>query len=97
MRPYSYTIISAKSIRIPQTLVDNNQKAMYTVQGCCNASGEYLPSYILYKAEFLRNSWCQNGSAGARYQRSKSGWMEVEQFLIGMWSIKKAKFTLKNS
>jgi hypothetical protein len=35
-----------------------------------------LPPYILFKAEYLYDSWCENGPEGARYQVSSSGWME---------------------
>jgi len=48
--------------------------------GCCNAKGEFLPPYILFKAEHLYDSWCENGPKGARYQVSSSGWMDQSIF-----------------
>ena len=40
------------------------------------ASGELLPPYIAYKAEKMWDAWIENGPTGARYNRSRSGWLD---------------------
>ncbi|KAJ8917911.1 hypothetical protein NQ315_002604 [Exocentrus adspersus] len=42
----------------------------------CTADGVLLPPYIIYKAEHLYDSWTERGPKGARYNRTKSGWMD---------------------
>lgn len=44
------------------------------------ADGHILPPYIIYKAVYLYPTWVENGPDGARYNTSKSGWMEMSVF-----------------
>ncbi|GFO09636.1 hypothetical protein PoB_003614100 [Plakobranchus ocellatus] len=44
------------------------------------ASGELLPPHVIYKSEHLWRTWCEGGSPGTRYERSKSGWMDMVNF-----------------
>lgn len=48
---------------------------------CCNANGDYLPLYVIYKATLLRESWTKNGPSQCRYNCSESGWMESVHFV----------------
>lgn len=58
----------------------NNDKTMYTVQVCCDASGEFLPFYILFKSIKLWGGWCNGGPDNCYYNCSTSGWMERPHF-----------------
>jgi hypothetical protein len=83
------TIVSRRGARRPLKLVGNNEKINYTVQNCCNASGYFMPPFIVYKAKNrLYNTWCSGGPQEAVYTSSPSGWMEKDQFhqwLINMF------------
>ncbi|XP_065651325.1 uncharacterized protein LOC136079514 [Hydra vulgaris] len=46
---------------------------------CCNANGELLPPYVVYKSESLWNTWMEHGPPKARYNRS-SGWFDSTCF-----------------
>ena len=48
---------------------------------CCNANGDFLPLYVIYKSNIIRESWTQTGPAGCRYNCSESGWMESVHFI----------------
>jgi hypothetical protein len=74
-------IICRKGSKNPHSLCGNNQKTTFTVQGCCNAAGEFLPPYIIYKAKNLYKDWC-NGPF--MYNTSQSGWMEESTFFEWM-------------
>ena len=62
------------------SLCSNNEKAMYTVQVCCSASGTYLPLYVVYKGLHLYDNWCKDGPKDCHFDTSPSGWMEEAQF-----------------
>ncbi len=64
----------------PCLIVGNNEKQYYTVNYCCNAKGDFLPPYIIYKAKHLYNTWCLGGPPDTAYNTSPSGWMEADQF-----------------
>ena len=38
------------------------------------ANGELLPTYVVYKAVNLMNTWTEGGAAKVRYNRTKFGW-----------------------
>lgn len=75
-------IICAKGSKNPCLVSASAAKVHYTVNFCCNAAGQFLPPFIVYKAKGrLHEEWCTNGPDDARYTVSKSGWMETDQFL----------------
>lgn len=47
---------------------------------CGTASGQLLPIYIVYKAEHLYSSWIYNAPKDTRFNRSKSGWFDMQIF-----------------
>ena len=55
-------------------------RAMFTVLFCCNAVGQYLPPYTIFKAKHLYESWTTGGVEGASYSVSDSGWMHDKNF-----------------
>ncbi len=44
------------------------------------ASGTLLPPYVVYKADHLYDTWTCHGPTGTVYNRSKSGWFDMELF-----------------
>lgn len=59
-------------------LIGSSQNNYFKV--CCNASGEFLPLYVLFKGKNLQNTWVKGGPEGCKYQVSTNGWMEIPQF-----------------
>ena len=57
-----------------------NTRAMTTVLFAVNAAGEWIPPFILYKAQHLYHQWTLGGPVGAFYGVNKSGWMEDRDF-----------------
>ena len=53
----------------------------YTVNYCCNAAGQYLPPYIIYKNKTIYPCWTEGGPPGTKFTVSPSGWMESDQFI----------------
>ena len=47
---------------------------------CGTANGDILPPYVIYKATLMYNTWMEQGPRGTRYNRTKSGWMDVATF-----------------
>ena len=56
-------------------IVADGTKLAFTLLVCCNAAGDHLPPFVLYKAKTLDKSWMEGGVEGACYGVSKSGWM----------------------
>ena len=50
-------------------------KNCFTVLFCCNAAGQYLPPYTIFKGKYLMNTHVTGGFEGAGYNCSDSGWM----------------------
>ncbi|XP_065662787.1 uncharacterized protein LOC136085412 [Hydra vulgaris] len=42
-------------------------KSMYTLLFCGSANGQCLPPFVVYKAIYLYDAWCQNGPENAMY------------------------------
>lgn len=80
-----------KGVKYPERVI-NHSKSSTTVMICGSASGVLLPPYIIYKGEHLWNTWKVGGprgapccsepccSAGARFARTKHGWIDAETF-----------------
>ena len=61
-----------------QYVVPSEGKTMFTVLFCCNAAGNYLPPYVIYKgqASNMFDTWMIGGPPNTSYNMTKSGWME---------------------
>lgn len=46
----------------------------------CTGTGEILPSYTVYKALHMYDSWVIGGPPNSRYNRSKLGWFDSQCF-----------------
>jgi hypothetical protein len=73
-------IICRRGTKNPCVQVADVDKAYYTINYCCNAFGEFLPPYIIFKSVHLYSSWCCNGPPNTGYNTSASGWMEEKTF-----------------
>ena len=78
--PNKSRIICKKGSKYAKKLISSNEKLSYTVHICCNAVGEYLPPYIIYKGKNLYKNNCLNGPPNTLYNVSKNGWMEEPLF-----------------
>ena len=56
--------------------IQNYTKGNISIMYAGTAAGEMLPSYVVYKATNLWNTWTLGGPSGTRYNRSKSGWFD---------------------
>ena len=70
-----------------QFLVPTEGKSMFTVLFCGNTSGEYVPSYAVYKGKenHIVDSWTVGGSDQCTFNITKSGWME--DYVFKAWFI----------
>jgi hypothetical protein len=67
-------IVVRRGTKRPLKLSGNNEKTSYTVQNCCNASGFFLPPFVVYKSKNrLYDSWCKGGLENTVYSTSPSG------------------------
>lgn len=72
-------IICRRGCKYPERVM-NSTKSSTSVMFCGSAAGIALPPYIIYKAEHLWSTWTENGPRGARYNRTKHGWMDGATF-----------------
>lgn len=77
--PGTSKVIVRRRCKHPERIIDHS-KSNFSVMFAGTASGVTLPPYIVYKADNLYDSWTEGGPAGARYNRSKSGWFEGNIF-----------------
>jgi len=47
---------------------------------CGSATGQFLPPNVVYKAKYLYENWCEDGSPGMGYSCTSSGWFDMHVF-----------------
>lgn len=72
-------VLVKRGMKHPERCLDSS-KASTSIVVACSASGCLLPLYVIYKAEHLYDCWTERGPKGARYNRTKSGWMDGKVF-----------------
>ncbi|CAH2109325.1 unnamed protein product [Euphydryas editha] len=77
--PKKQTLLFRRSCKNPEIIL-NSTKSCYTVMFCCNATGEFVPLYIIFKAKQKWTSWIQGAPAGTRMAVTKSGWIDAATF-----------------
>lgn len=77
--PGNKRVITKRGVKYPERII-NSTKTATSLMFCGNAQGEILPPYVVYKAESMWSTWTENGPAGTRYNRSKSGWFDAQCF-----------------
>ena len=76
-------ILCRRGSKRPLRLTGNNEKINYTVHNCCNASGYYMPPFIVYKSKGrLYDKWMQGGPNNVVYTTSPSGGMEKDNIVL---------------
>ncbi|CAH2090637.1 unnamed protein product [Euphydryas editha] len=77
--PKKQTLLFRRSCKNPEIIL-NSTKSCYTVMFCCNATGEFVPLYIIFKAKQKWTSWIQGAPAGTRMAVTNSGWIDAATF-----------------
>lgn len=77
--PGRVKVVVRKSCKRAERIMDTS-KAATSVMFACTASGLLLPVYIVYKSDHLWSTWTEGGPAGARFNRSRSGWFDGNIF-----------------
>ena len=73
--PKGKKMIFRKGIKYAERIM-NTSKSAVSLMFSCSASGDFLPPYVVYRAERLMDSWVVGGPIGTRYNRTKSGWFD---------------------
>ena len=68
-----------RGVKYPENVL-NHSKSGVSVMFAGSASGEFLPPYVIYKAQNLYKQWTIGGPQGARYTFSKSWWIDENAF-----------------
>ena len=68
-----------RGVKYPEPIM-NSTKARMSVKFSATANGALLPTYVVYKALHLMNTWTEGGPAKARYNQTKSGWFDSVTF-----------------
>ena len=84
--PGNKKFLTKQGSKYPERVL-NTSKSSISLMYCGTALGSLLPPYVVYKAENLWDSWCTGGPKGTRYNRSKSGWFDVQCFHNWFFSI----------
>ena len=79
--PKTQVVSAEKGAARLTLIIGGSGREQITVNCACSASGQMLPSYVVYKGKNLYCEWVQGGPVGAAYTTSKKGWMESPQFL----------------
>lgn len=73
-------LIFKRGCKYPERVL-NQTKSSVSVMFAATASGQILPSYVVYKSEYMYDLWTMGGPPNTFYNRSKSGWMDGQCFL----------------
>lgn len=58
----------------------SGDKTQITVLGCCSATGQAIPPFVIFAAKQLNHLWTKGEVPGTRYGLSESGWTDRELF-----------------
>lgn len=60
--------------------VQEHSKMAISLMCCGSADGDFLPPFVVYKAQNCYENWTVGGPSGAKYDSSKSGWFDMRTF-----------------
>ena len=60
--------------------VSEYSKVSISIMACCNAAGDLMPPYVVYKAKNLYEGWTVGVTIGTGFGCTESGWFDMEQF-----------------
>ena len=83
--PGSKKVIVPRGMRRVERKAEHSKQSV-SVMFCGNASGQFLPPMVVYKAQNLYTEWTLGGPTNAVYDVSKSGWFDSRTF--EMWFLK---------
>ncbi|KAK3931060.1 Pogo transposable element with KRAB domain [Frankliniella fusca] len=72
-------VIVRRGTRHPERIIDTSKTStsvMFSVTG----DGQMLPPYVVYKATHLYDTWTEGGPEKTCYNRTASGWFDMEVF-----------------
>ena len=72
-------VIAKRGSKYPERIINSTKSANSIMYAGC-ADGSLLPPYIVYKATNIYDTWTFGGPQGARYNRTKSGWFDLQCF-----------------
>jgi hypothetical protein len=72
-------VISRRGCKYPERIMNSTKSAISVMYAAC-ADGTLLPPYVVYKSQHLYDTWTSGGPKGARFNRTKSGWFDLETF-----------------
>lgn len=72
-------VIMKRGTKYPERIMNSTKSSTSLMYAGC-ADGALLPPYVVYKATNMYDTWTVGGPAGARYNRSKSGWFDLQCF-----------------
>jgi len=77
--PKRKRVIVKRGCKYPERVM-NSSKTSTSIMFAAAADGTLLPVYVVYKALHLYDTWIQNGPRSARYNRTASGWFDMQCF-----------------
>lgn len=77
--PKAKLMIFRKGTKYAERIM-NTSKSAVSLMLACAANGNFLPPYVVYKAEHLMDSWMMGGPINTRYKCTKSGWFDGHCF-----------------
>ncbi|XP_028030015.1 uncharacterized protein LOC114242908 [Bombyx mandarina] len=77
--PGKKNILTKRGVKYPERVM-NHSKSSTSIMIAAAADGTLLPSYVVYKAVRLYDTWTKNGPYKCRYNRTTSGWFNSNAF-----------------
>ena len=72
-------VIMKRGTKYPERIMDSTKSSTSLMYAGC-ADGTLLPTYVVYKSKNMYDTWTLGGAEGTRYNRSKSGWFDMQCF-----------------
>lgn len=72
-------IITRRGSKHPERIM-NTTKSSTSIMFAASGDGKLLPAYVVYKAQHIYSSWEIGGPRGTRYNRTQSGWFDINTF-----------------
>jgi hypothetical protein len=77
--PGEEKVVVRKATKHAERIMDSS-KSSTSLMFSGTATGHMLPVYVVYKAINMYESWTEGGPPNAIYNRTKSGWFDMETF-----------------
>ncbi|XP_045458531.1 uncharacterized protein LOC123668883 [Melitaea cinxia] len=77
--PKKQKLLFRRLCRNPE-IIRNSTKSCFTVMFCGNAAGEFVPLYVIYKAQQKWSDWILDAPRGTRMAVTPTGWIDANTF-----------------